>query len=208
MKKALFFLIMIASLIPLAFSAELKDQMKTIELRGSLDSYCTIYVESLSTTSAKPDEGLPFDIMEDPDNNPSIDSDNSVKYKGDHLVDGNLIKGRKVAEWSLATNSLKKSLTIKASPFTHENGITKIDYYISFEINYDDDEGVAQKRYYTVDTSSVGSEGKTFPIECTGSVVSMEKPVLLMFREYTDPERNSWPNGYYTATVSFVLTGN
>ncbi len=189
-------LIFLIFLLPGLFAAELTDQKKIIELQGYLDSFCTISVAAINAESGTATEGLPFDMM-----------GASIKYNSANIVDGDLTNGRIIGNWTLATNSANKTLTVKATPFVHENMVTEIDYYISFRIDYIDDNGSSQTEYLTIDTSNIGATGETFEIDCTGTVVSEEKSILLMFKEYSDEEREAWPNGYYEANVSFILTG-
>ncbi len=194
-KKKAFLLFVVLFIYGFLFAAELEDQKKSIALGGYLDSYCTISVDSIRATAEDTSKGLPFNIMGD-----------SVRYNSSNIVSDDLTGGRVVSKWTLATNSRIKTLTVKASKFEHESKTASIDYYISFVLSYTDNEGTPQTKYLTLDTSSDG-DGKTFTIDCSGPVISEEKDVLVMFKEYADEEREAWPNGYYEANVSFILTG-
>ena len=111
-----------------------------------------------------------------------------------------------MAHWTLATNSVVKTLSVTASPFNYDGGGTSINYYLSLALVYFDSDGKSQTDYLTINTAT-DQNGRTFTIGTAEPVISEEQPILLMFAEYSDSDLNAWPDGYYEATVTLSLTG-
>lgn len=194
MKRVIILLLLLFSVTsPFLFADYLPDQVKTIPIRGLIDSYCTVHVSAINSTTVDSTEGLPFDL-----------TSSTVRYNAAYLNNGRLINGRVVAIWTLATNSTTKTLNVKATPFTHEDSVSVINYYLALILDYKDGNGVEQTDYLTVNTET-DLNGKTFTISSTAPVISENQNILLMFSQ--NYNMDDLPNGYYEAEVQFTLTG-
>ena len=204
MKKIIIIILLAISSFSILSAEYLSEQIKNIPLEGYIDSFCALYVEPVYASSLEDTVGLPFPITVTENTVTSIN--NSIVYRQANLSDGNLVAGRPVASWTLATNSSVKTLTVKASPFIYDGNGTVINYYLCLMLEYLVGNGTTQTAFLTVNTAT-DQDGKTFTIDTAEPVISEENPILIMFNEYSDSDINMWPDGYYEATVTFSLTG-
>ena len=150
-------------------------------------------------------EGMPFDVM-----------GSDVWWKTGNIDD---YVGRKIATWSLRTNSTNKQLSITAHPLTHEEDGTKtINYRLTFGVYYYDkdvDKYVERKIhvYSNAITPSVVADGlvlNNLPV-----MASSSQPVRILLvsdngvavTPYTNADRIGWKEGNYSANVEIAITG-
>ena len=150
-------------------------------------------------------EGMPFDVM-----------GSDVWWKTGNIDD---YVGRKIATWSVRTNSSNKQLSITAHPLVlvGSDGSKRINYRLSFGVYYydsDSDRYVEKKIHiYSDDISSpVVSE---LDLNNLPIMASSSQPVrILLVNEdgggiapYTNAERIGWSAGDYSANVVISVTG-
>ena len=115
-------------------------------------------------------------------------------------------------------------MTIKVSttPLKNLGGTVKIHYYLCLRYKYSkfDDSGVASgtevgniivssnyaDKYYNpqkvLENVSTGTSGQVYPI------LSNSQDVRFMLSKYTDAEKDSWPGGVFSSTVTIEIVGS
>ena len=151
-------------------------------------------------------EGMPFDVM-----------GSDVWWKTGNIND---YVGRKIATWSLRTNSTNKRLSITAHPLALETDANKtINYRLTFGVYFydrDSDRYVEKKIHIysnNIANSVVADPGldlNSLPI-----MASSSQPVRILLvsdedgdiTPYTNADRIGWSSGNYAADVEITITG-
>lgn len=191
------FLLFIVSFECFAASATYNENLKTsLDIEGFVAVYFKVNVTELDYNE-KLEYGMPFDI-----------TSTKVQYNG---TDKNL--GWLIAKWSFASTQSPVNVKITASPMEFDTNPTiTLDYYISFKYKYalytkngDFDKDVVG--YILADSEepsepvTLSNSSTDFPI-----VVSTEQDIRFMFKDGVNPSADTYPAGYYSATVTIEFT--
>lgn len=179
-------------------------QMQMMTIGGSLGVETSLSVDVIqgSLTSA---EGSPF----------NIEGEDVLMTEASYSM------GRRIAYWTLASNSPPCTLKITALPLTHvENGNAKVPYILRFSYRYlandkyvADDFFIASEGYTTGNefyNSLIDSDGY-IEIGTAGSMLQIVNSEIRVFIPYDktnyDYVKNTAPAGAYNATVTITLEG-
>lgn len=153
-------------------------------------------------------EGMPFDVM-----------GSDVWWKTGNIDD---YVGRKIATWSLRTNTVNKRLSITAHPLTLDgsNGSESINYRLTFGVYYyDQTEEKYVERKIHVYSNDIASPMVTdldhLDLNNLPTMASSSQPVRILLvsdkdgeiTPYTNADRIGWSSGNYSANVEIAITG-
>ena len=201
MRKLMCILMMV--FVSLAVLAADDTPILNVSATTALD--ISTFMGDVANVSIVPEEGMPFDVM-----------GSDVWWKTGNIDD---YVGRKIATWSLRTNTTNKSLSITAHPLTHEEDGTKtINYRLTFGVYYyDKDVGKYVERkihvYSNAITPSVVADGLV--LDNLPEMASSSQPVRILLvsdncvavTPYTNADRIGWKEGNYSANVEITITG-
>lgn len=212
MKRILVLLTMIFLMTPLfAVTYTLSNQTGSIPLNGFINEYVILRVDPISADGNSA-TGMPFDITA-----ADIDYSSTVQFQG-----------RKIADWSFATNCSSAFLIITAGPLVNNEADTpeSVNYYMTFsykyttvDVNENDITYIGYMEVNSVDSSvslSSGNEdfisynpsNNTISILADGRpVISMDCDIRIRLHSYTSEQKEDWPVGYYYGTVQFEFSG-
>lgn len=149
-------------------------------------------------------EGMPFDVM-----------GSDVWWKTGNIDD---YVGRKIATWSLRTNSTNKRLSITAHPLALETDGSKIiNYRLTFGVYYyDQTEKKYVERKIHIYSNDITSKVVTdLDLNNLPIMASSSQPVRILLvsdvggdiTPYTNADRIGWSAGNYSANVEIAITG-
>lgn len=146
-------------------------------------------------------EGMPFDVM-----------GSDVWWKTGNIDD---YVGRKIATWSLRTNSVNKQLSITADPLS--NGNETINYRLSFGVYYYDSESkrYVEKKIHVYSNNIDNKLVSELALNNLPEMASSSQPVRILLvgdkngviTPYTNADRIGWEAGDYSANVTISITG-
>ncbi len=182
---------------------------KALELMGFIRQYHMVEILPTEENESKTlGYGMPFDIM-----------GSDVSYQSNKTI------GRQIATWTIASTYAPISVEITATPLMNLAQTVSIDYYLCFRYNYArfNDRGVSSgsnNGYIVVSSNpnvastditempvkleneSTDGSGQIYPI------ISRSQDVRFMLFNYSNEEKNAWPGGYYTSTVTIRIIGS
>ena len=149
-------------------------------------------------------EGMPFDVM-----------GSDVWWKTGNIDD---YVGRRIATWSLRTNSTNKQLTITAHPLALETDTTKkINYRLTFGVYfYDEDvDRYVEKKIHIYSNDIASPVVTDLDLNNLPIMASSSQPVRILLvsdnngaiTPYTNADRIGWSAGNYSANVEIAITG-
>lgn len=182
---------------------------KALELMGFIRQYHMVEILPTEENESKTlGYGMPFNIM-----------GSDVSYQEDKTI------GRQIATWTIASTYAPVSIEITATPLMNLAQTVSIDYFLCFRYNYArfNDRGVSSgsnNGYIVVSSNpnvasmditempvkleneSTDGSGQIYPI------ISRSQDVRFMLFNYSNEEKNAWPGGYYTSTVTIRIIGS
>ena len=182
---------------------------KALELMGFIRQYHMVEILPIEENESKTlGYGMPFDIM-----------GSDVSYQSNKTI------GRQIATWTIASTYAPISVEITATPLMNLAQTVSIDYFLCFRYNYArfNDRGVSSgsnNGYIVVSSNpnvastditempvkleneSTDGSGQIYPI------ISRSQDVRFMLFNYSNEEKNAWPGGYYTSTVTIRIIGS
>jgi hypothetical protein len=149
-------------------------------------------------------EGMPFDVM-----------GSDVWWKTGNIDD---YVGRRIATWSLRTNSTNKQLSITAHPLALETDTTKkINYRLTFGVYfYDEDvDRYVEKKIHIYSNDIASPVVTDLDLNNLPIMASSSQPVRILLvsdnngaiTPYTNADRIGWSAGNYSANVEISITG-
>ena len=149
-------------------------------------------------------EGMPFDVM-----------GSDVWWKTGNIDD---YVGRKIATWSLRTNSTNKRLSITAHPLALEtDGSKTINYRLTFGVYYYDqtEKKYVEKKIHIYSNDITTPVVTDLDLNNLPIMASSSQPVRILLvsdvggdiTPYTNADRIGWSAGNYSANVEIAITG-
>ncbi len=149
-------------------------------------------------------EGMPFDVM-----------GSDVWWKTGNIDD---YVGRRIATWSLRTNSTNKQLSITAHPLALETDTTKkINYRLTFGIYFYDEnvDRYVEKKIHIYSNDIASPVVTDLDLNNLPIMASSSQPVRILLvsdnngaiTPYTNADRIGWSAGNYSANVEISITG-
>ena len=149
-------------------------------------------------------EGMPFDVM-----------GSDVWWKTGNIDD---YVGRKIATWSLRTNSTNKRLSITAHPLALETDGSKIiNYRLTFGVYYYDqtEKKYVEKKIHIYSNDITTPVVTDLDLNNLPIMASSSQPVRILLvsdvggdiTPYTNADRIGWSAGNYSANVEIAITG-
>lgn len=193
-------LVIILSLIIISFTVWANEVEPRLNVSATTALDVSTFMGDVANVSIIP-EGMPFDVM-----------GSDVWWKTGNIDD---YVGRKIATWSLRTNSANKKLSITANPLS--NGNDTINYRLSFGVYFYDTES----RRYVEDKIHVYSNNidnkmvSNLTLDNLPEMASSSQPVRILLvsdkngeiTPYTNADRIGWEPGDYSANVTIAITG-
>ena len=193
-------LVIILSLIIISFTVWADEVEPRLNVSATTALDVSTFMGDVANVSIIP-EGMPFDVM-----------GSDVWWKTGNIDD---YVGRKIATWSLRTNSANKKLSITANPLS--NGNDTINYRLSFGVYFYDTES----RRYVEDKIHVYSNNidnkmvSNLTLDNLPEMASSSQPVRILLvsdkngeiTPYTNADRIGWEPGNYSANVTIAITG-
>ncbi len=193
-------LVLILALIIISFTVWADEVEPRLNVSATTALDVSTFMGDVANVSIIP-EGMPFDVM-----------GSDVWWKTGNIDD---YVGRKIATWSLRTNSTNKQLSITATPLT--NGEEIINYRLSFGVYFYDTES----RRYVEDKIHVYSNDidnkmvSNLALTNLPEMASSSQPVRILLvsdkngviTPYTNADRIGWEAGDYSANVTIAITG-
>lgn len=193
-------LVLILALIIISFTVWADEVEPRLNVSATTALDVSTFMGDVANVSIIP-EGMPFDVM-----------GSDVWWKTGNIDD---YVGRKIATWSLRTNSTNKQLSITATPLT--NGEEIINYRLSFGVYFYDTES----RRYVEDKIHVYSNDidnkmvSNLTLDNLPEMASSSQPVRILLvsdkngeiTPYTNADRIGWEPGNYSANVTIAITG-
>ena len=193
-------LVLILALIIISFTVWADEVEPRLNVSATTALDVSTFMGDVANVSIIP-EGMPFDVM-----------GTDVWWKTGNIDD---YVGRKIATWSLRTNSANKKLSITASPLS--NGNDTINYRLSFGVYFYDTES----RRYVEDKIHVYSNNidnkmvSNLTLDNLPEMASSSQPVRILLvsdnngeiTPYTNADRIGWEPGNYSANVTIAITG-
>lgn len=194
-------LVLILALIIISFTVWADEEEPRLNVSATTALDVSTFMGDVANVSIIP-EGMPFDVM-----------GSDVWWKTGNIDD---YVGRKIATWSLRTNSTNKQLSITATPLT--NGEEIINYRLSFGVYFYDSES----RRYVEDKIHVYSNDiddkmvSNLALTNLPEMASSSQPVRILLvsntengeiTPYTNADRIGWEPGNYSANVTIAITG-
>ena len=190
-----------------AFAQLLHDNSLTraLDLMGFIREYHMVEIQPIKDETADHSQGygMPFNIM-----------GSGVSYKEDKT------RGREIATWTIASTYAPVTIRISATPLKDLGQTTSIDYWLCFRYNYAqfNDEGIASGHnagYIVVKSdASGGGVEKRLDNVSTGAgdqiypIISKSQDVRFMLDNYSQDDKESWPGGYYSSTVTIEFVSS
>ena len=149
-------------------------------------------------------EGMPFDVM-----------GSDVWWKTGNIDD---YVGRKIATWSLRTNSTNKRLSITAHPLALETDGSKIiNYRLTFGVYFYDSntDRYVEKKIHIYSNDITTPVVTDLDLNNLPIMASSSQPVRILLvsdvggdiTPYTNADRIGWSAGNYSANVEIAITG-
>ena len=149
-------------------------------------------------------EGMPFDVM-----------GSEVWWKTGNIDD---YVGRKIATWSLRTNSTNKRLSITAHPLTLNTDPSKtINYRLTFGVYFYDSvsDRYVEKKIHIYSNDITSKVVTDLDLNSLPIMASSSQPVRILLvsdvdgdiTPYTNADRIGWSAGNYSANVEIAITG-
>ncbi len=193
-------LVCILALIIISFAVWADEVEPRLNVSATTALDVSTFMGDVANVSIVP-EGMPFDVM-----------GTDVWWKTGNIDD---YVGRKIATWSLRTNSANKKLSITANPLS--NGNDTINYRLSFGVYFYDTES----RRYVEDKIHVYSNNidnkmvSNLTLDNLPEMASSSQPVRILLvsdingeiTPYTNADRIGWDSGNYSANVTIAITG-
>ncbi|MBP5163025.1 MAG: hypothetical protein ILP16_08625 [Spirochaetales bacterium] len=164
----------------------------SLPVYGHMDTYWVLTVDRISHGGGT--VGMDFDLLGD-----------DIIYNADTSL------GRLIAYWTFIVNLESPwRLRVHASPLApEEGGDTRVNYYLTFNIDFPGDNGLTVSTDWTLLSSENANDYSVFPYSdgtySEAEVFSSVKHIRFMLDQYTDEQRYLWDDGRYTATVSLIL---
>lgn len=210
MMKRLFLAVALVFALSQVFASEIlhvTEHTKGIDLLGFIREYHMVDIQPIrdETPGHNQGYGMPFDIM---------GSDVAYNDSGDVTI------GRRIATWTIASTYAPVTIQISTTPLKNLGGTVEIHYYLCLRYKYSkfDDSGVASgtevgniivssdhtNKYYNpqkvLENVSTGTSGQVYPI------LSNSQDVRFMLS--TNAEKDSWPGGVFSSTVTIEVVGS
>lgn len=161
------------------------------------------YMGDVANVSVVP-EGMPFDVM-----------GSDVWWKTGNIDD---YVGRRIATWSVRTNSTNKQLSITAHPLALETDTTKkINYRLTFGIYFYDEnvDRYVEKKIHIYSNDIASPVVTDLDLNNLPIMASSSQPVRILLvsdnngaiTPYTNADRIGWSAGNYSANVEIAITG-
>lgn len=149
-------------------------------------------------------EGMPFDVM-----------GSDVWWKTGNIDD---YVGRKIATWSLRTNSTNKRLSITAHPLALQtDGTKQINYRLTFGVYFYDSttDRYVEKKIHIYSNDITTPVVTDLDLNNLPIMASSSQPVRILLvsdhdgdiTPYTNADRIGWSAGNYSADVEIAITG-
>ena len=149
-------------------------------------------------------EGMPFDVM-----------GSDVWWKTGNIDD---YVGRKIATWSLRTNSTNKRLSITAHPLALQtDGTKQINYRLTFGVYFYDSttDRYIEKKIHIYSNDITSKVVTDLDLNSLPIMASSSQPVRILLvsdvggdiTPYTNADRIGWSAGNYSANVEIAITG-
>ena len=149
-------------------------------------------------------EGMPFDVM-----------GSDVWWKTGNIDD---YVGRKIATWSLRTNSTNKRLSITAHPLALQtDGTKQINYRLTFGVYFYDSttDRYIEKKIHIYSNDITTPVVTDLDLNNLPIMASSSQPVRILLvsdvggdiTPYTNADRIGWSAGNYSANVEIAITG-
>lgn len=214
MMKRLFLAVALVFALSQVFASEIlhvTGHTKGIDLLGFIREYHMVDIQPIRDETPEHNQGygMPFDIM---------GSDVAYNDSGDVTI------GRRIATWTIASTYAPVTIQISTTPLKNLGGTVEIHYFLCLRYKYSkfDDSGVVSgtevgniivssnnaNEYYNynpqkvLENVSTGTSGQVYPI------LSNSQDVRFMLSNYTDAEKDSWPGGVFSSTVTIEVVGS
>jgi len=149
-------------------------------------------------------EGMPFDVM-----------GSDVWWKTGNIDD---YVGRRIATWSLRTNSTNKQLSITAHPLALDTDSSKkINYRLTFGVYFYDEntDRYVEKKIHIYSNDIASPVVTDLDLNNLPIMASSSQPVRILLvsdnngaiTPYTNADRIGWSAGNYSANVEISITG-
>ena len=194
MMKRLFLAVALVFALSQVFASEIlhvTGHTKGIDLLGFIREYHMVDIQPIRDETPEHNQGygMPFDIM-----------GSDVAYNGSDVT-----------------------IKVSTTPLKNLGGTVEIHYYLCLRYKYSkfDDSGVASgtevgniivsssdnaNEYYNpqkvLENVSTGTSGQVYPI------LSNSQDVRFMLSNYTNAEKDSWPGGVFSSTVTIEVVGS
>ena len=199
MRKLVCILMMV--FISLAVWAEDPTPKLNVSATTALD--ISTFMGDVANVSIVP-EGMPFDVM-----------GSDVWWKTGNIDD---YVGRKIATWSLRTNSTNKRLSITAHPLALEADASKtINYRLTFGVYFYDSNTAryVEKKIHIYSNDITTPVITDLDLNNLPIMASSSQPVRILLvsdvdgdiTPYTNADRIGWSAGNYSADVVITITG-
>ena len=190
----------ILALIIISFTLWAAEPEPRLNVSATTALDVSTFMGDVANVSIVP-EGMPFDVM-----------GSDVWWKTGNIDD---YVGRKIATWSLRTNSVNKKLSITADPLS--NGNETINYRLSFGVYYYDTESrrYVEKKIHVYSNNIDNKLVSELTLDNLPEMASSGQPVRILLvgdnngeiTPYTNADRIGWEAGDYSANVTISITG-
>lgn len=154
-----------------------QGESKSLEIQATMTPIISLSTDVLS--NANPDsgyDGMPF-------------------YLTNEDVAATQLDGRKIATWSLDSNTHNLNVSITANPLKSIETNTPVDYVLTF----------SSPKGKQVIQSTTGYNGKMFGEE-NSSIRFSEEPIYFKLADNVDISSSDYPVDEYRATVEIIVT--
>lgn len=195
MKRMILIAVLLILSISVCFASSTENYLYdhsagSLPIYGHMDSYWVISVERI--THGGGNVGMDFDLLGD-----------DIVYNSDSSL------GRLIAYWTFIVNLTSGwRLKIYASPLTLKgvSGGSEINYHLTFNLDYPDDNGNDVSTDWRVNSSEAGGYVIFPSVEYSHKeVASVAKQIRFMLDDYTLEQKYAWDEGQYSSTVSLIL---
>lgn len=215
MMKRLFLAVALVFALSQVFASEIlhvTGYTKGIDLLGFIREYHMVDIQPIRDETPEHNQGygMPFDIM---------GSDVAYNKGRDFTI------GRRIATWTIASTYAPVTIKVSTTPLKNLGETVEIHYYLCLRYKYSkfDDSGVASgtevgniivssnprddaNEYYNprkvLENVSTGTSGQVYPI------LSNSQDVRFMLSNYTNADKDSWPGGVFSSTVTIEVIGS
>ena len=196
-------LVCVLAMVLISLTLWAADSTPRLNVSATTALDISTYMGDVANVSVVP-EGMPFDVM-----------GSDVWWKTGNIDD---YVGRRIATWSLRTNSTNKQLSITAHPLALETDTTKIiNYRLTFGTYFYDEnvDRYVEKKIHIYSNDIASPVVTDLDLNNLPIMASSSQPVRILLvsdnngaiTPYTNADRIGWSAGNYSANVEISITG-